>query len=121
MDQEQYIKYAKKQCGLLRLIAGLVAGIFLVTAVSAVYLIPRANGIFVQAEEVLGNLASVTAELEEADLPGLISNLDGLITESGDGIREAMESLNEVDIDTLNEAIGDLQAIVEPLARLFGR
>ena len=121
MDQEQSINYAKKQYNVLRLIAVFVVGIFLITTVCAVCLIPRANRIMEQAEEVLGDLASVTEELEEADLPGLIKNLDGLIVESGDGIREAMESLGAVDIESLNEAIGDLKAIVEPLGRLFGR
>ena len=77
LDQEQYIKYAKKQCNLLRLIAVFVAGIFLVTVVCAVMIIPRANG--------------------------------------------AMETLGDVDIESLNDAIRDLKAIVEPLGRLFGR
>ena len=121
MDQEQYGKYMKRQCGLLRVIAALVAGVFLVVLVSAVQLVPKATDILVQAEQVLGNLANVTKELEQADLPGLIDNLNNLVEESGEGIQEAMETLGNVDIDTLNQAIGDLQAIVEPLARLFGR
>jgi len=121
MDQDQYIKHMKKQSSLLGLIAVFTAGIFLVILVSALYLVPRATKTFAQAEEVLGNLAQVTEELEAADLPGLIDGLDDLVMESKDGIQEAMDTLGDVDIDTLNEAIGDLQAIVEPLARLFGR
>lgn len=121
MEQEQYVKYMKKQCNLLRIIAAMVAGIFLVVLISAVQLVPKAADTIAQAEEVLGNLARVTEDLSDADLPGLIDNLNGLVTESGAGIQEAMETLGAVDIETLNEAIGDLQAIVEPLARLFGR
>ena len=121
MEQEQYINYMKKQCNALRVIAVLVAGIFLVVLISAVQLVPRATDTLAQAEEVLGNLAQVTEELEKANLPGLIENLDTLVGESGEGIQDAMEKLGTVDIDTLNEAIGDLQAIVEPLAKLFVR
>ena len=121
MQQEESIMYVKKQCRWLKVIAVLVAGIFIVSLVSAFSLVPRAAVIFSQAEKVLGNLAQVTGELEQTDLPGLIENVNNLVETSGAGIQEAMEALGTVDIDTLNEAIRDLQTIVEPLARLFGR
>ncbi len=121
MEQETSINYMKKQYRLMKLIAVMVGGIFLTTALSAAVLVPKASNALEQADDVLGDLAEVTRGLREADLPGLVSDMDGLVSESGKGIQEALEKLNSVDIDKLNEAIGDLQAIVEPLARFFGR
>lgn len=121
MEQETSINYMKKQYRLTKLIAAMVAGIFVITAFSAAILVPKASNTLEQAEHVLGDLAEVTRGLKEADLPGLVADMDGLVSESGKGIQEALEKLNAVDIERLNEAIGDLQAIVEPLARFFGR
>ena len=36
-------------------------------------------------------------------------------------MEEALKAIESIDIETLNKAIADLSAIVEPLARLFGR
>lgn len=121
MEQESGINYMKKQYRLTKLIAVMVAGIFLTVVLSAAALVPKAYSALEQADHVLAELAEVTGGLREADLPGLVSDMDGLLSESGRGIQEALEKLNSVDIDKLNEAIGDLQAIIEPLARLFGR
>ncbi len=49
----------------------------------------------------------------------MVENIDGLVTESRDGISAATESMMEVDIQALNEAIADLQSIIEPLADFF--
>ena len=35
-------------------------------------------------------------------------------------VTDALENLNKLDIETLNQSIADLGAIVEPMARLFG-
>lgn len=120
-QQEEYLKYIRKQYRMTKLLVLLSAGVFLVLLFSALVLVPRASHTLQQADEVLTDLAQVTEELEQADLPGLVDHMDTLILESGEGVQEALEKVNSMDIDTLNDAIRDLQAIVEPLARFFGR
>lgn len=121
MDQESYMDYIKKQYRLTRLIAVMVTGIFLLAFLSAAVLVPRAAAALEKADETLAKLDEVAEGLAETDLPGLIKRTDGLLTDSGEGLQEALEKVNAIDIETLNKAIGDLQAIVAPLARLFGR
>lgn len=121
MDQETYMSYIKKQYRLTRLIAVMVTGIFLIVLLSAVMLVPKAAATLDKADETLSKLDEVTEGLSQADLPGLIKHMDELLAESGEGLQEALEKVNSMDIETLNDAIGDLQAIVEPLARFFGR
>ena len=73
-----------------------------------------------QAEGVLTNLETVTEELAAADLEGLVTNVNGLVSTSQSGVEQALEKLNAVDMQTLNRAIEDLAKVVEPLAKLAG-
>ena len=77
------------------------------------------NSLSLQAETVLTNLETVTNELAQADICGLVSNVDSLTQTSQDGIRQALEKVNAIDIQTLNEAIEDLAKVVSPLADLI--
>ena len=49
-----------------------------------------------QAETVLTNLETVTEELAQADIGGLVSNVDDLTQTSQDGIRQALEKVNAI-------------------------
>ena len=72
-----------------------------------------------QAETVLTNLETVTEELAQADIGGLVSNVDDLTQTSQDGIRQALEKVNAINLETLNKAIEDLAKVVAPLANLL--
>ena len=61
-------------------------------------------------------------------LKPVAKRLDPLMGDLGDTVlaaqrdmEEALKAIESIDIETLNKAIADLSAIVEPLARLFGR
>ena len=86
------------------------------------------SDITMQAESVLTNLETVTQELAAADLEGLVTDVnvlvkdvDDMVSSSQEGVEDALEKMNAIDINTLNKAISDLSKIVEPLARLFGK
>lgn len=126
--EEKYYELLEKQHKLTKIIAGMVAGIFLVVAVGAVVLVPKAANLLNEAQEILedtseavGELNQIAADLEEADLPGLIRNTQGLISQSSEGVSQSLQKIETLDIDTMNQAIADLASIVEPLAKLFGR
>ena len=75
------------------------------------------------ADQALENLQSITAELAQADIPALMAEMDALAKQgqdSLDAIEKAAEVLEKLDIDTLNQAVSDLQKAASPLARLFG-
>lgn len=71
-----------------------------------------------QAVTVLDNLETVTNELAQVDLNGMVSDVDALVGSSQSAVEKALEKLNTVDIETLNRAIADLAAVVEPLAKI---
>ena len=70
-------------------------------------------------ETVLENLETVTAQLAEVDLGAMAERVDDLVTTSQAGVEKAMDRLNTIDFKKLNQAIGDLADVVEPLAKFF--
>ncbi len=71
-----------------------------------------------QAEGVMTDLSTAANELSKADFSGMVTQVDALASESQAAIAEASKKLDAIDIDTLNKAIRDLAAIVEPLAKI---
>ena len=71
-----------------------------------------------QAQDVLTDLQTVTDELTQVDLAGMVTNVDTLVTSSQSAVTQATEKLEAIDIETLNDAIADLSSVVGPLADL---
>ncbi len=97
----------------------------LVAAICCIGMITKLNAFLpqlqlfaAQAETILSNLESVTQELAKADLNGMVSNINDLVTTSQTGLEEAMGKFNEMDFEVLNKTIRDLSVVVERLARI---
>lgn len=106
-----------------------------IIALAVAVLIPRAvktlGGIDAATEE----LNSVAATLNQVDFVGMSESISEL-TEQGkdtlntalgdveaslDSMHTALDNISKLDVDGLNQSIADLSAIVDPMARLFGR
>ena len=130
---------------LLKIVAGCAIGVVAVAAVSALILVPRvsalvsdANAITAQAKEMMPQAAQavsdaqqvaqqVAQQLKDANPQQLMENLNGLsqqgqqaLTESMEELKKAVDVLESIDIEALNEAVDNLGRAVSPLARLFG-
>lgn len=111
----------------------LIMGVFMVIiAISLIVISVQFGGILEEANSAISQINLLTRELstilEETSLTELLNNANALIAESGDaltqalqGVDAALDNINKIDIETLNEAIADLQRVIEPLAKLFGR
>jgi hypothetical protein len=53
------------------------------------------------------------------NVDALVSNVDGLVAISQEGVEQAMEKLNGIDFEALNQAIQDLSDVIEPIANFF--
>ena len=82
-------------------------------------LVPKVLTVMDSMEEVMGNLETITSELSDADIAGMVRDLDALATGTESQLSEAMEKLNSIDFETLNKAIANLSDAVEPMARFF--
>ena len=98
----------------------------IVLLICGLKVLPQLQSAAIQAETVLTNLETVTTELAESDLIGmvenidsLVGNVDGLVSTSQTGVEQAIEKINAINFDALNEAIEDLSAVIEPIAKFF--
>lgn len=106
-----------------------------IIALAVAVLIPRAvktlGGIDAATEE----LNSVAATLNQVDFVSMSESISEL-TEQGkdtlntalgdveaslDSMQTALDNISKLDVDGLNQSIADLSAIVDPMARLFGK
>ena len=49
----------------------------------------------------------------------LVGNVDSLAINAQDSLKQTMTKLGAINFETLNKAIEDLAAVVEPLAKFF--
>lgn len=126
---EQMEKANRKQVAYARLqfVFSVIAAICCILLLLAgVKILPQLQEAALQAETVLTNLETVTTELAQADLIGmvenvdaLVTNVDGLVGTSQVGVEQAMAKINAIDFDALNDAIKDLSDVIEPIAKFF--
>lgn len=76
----------------------------------------NANTAVLQATEAIENANIAISQAETT-----LKDVSEFVTVGGDGLATAMEKINGIDIDGLNDAIADLKAVVEPMARFFGK
>lgn len=84
-------------------------------------IIGQTTAIVDQTASIVDNLDKITTELAENDFNAMIKNIDSLVVASESSMIEAAEKLEAIDIESLNKAIGDLQAVISPLSKLFRR
>ena len=93
-------------------------------------LIPRATKTLRGIDAATEELNSVASTLNQVDFVGMSESISEL-TEQGtalgdveaslDSMQTALDNISKLDVDGLNQSIADLSAIVDPMARLFGR
>lgn len=104
----------------LRCLFSLVGALACVAAVVMLMgVLPQVEEMIAHMQTTLNNLESVTAQLAAMDLEGMIVNVDELVTAGRETLTETAGKLESLDMETLNRAIRDLAAVVEPLARFF--
>jgi len=65
------------------------------------------------------HLASVSAQLGQIDWEGLAVNINLTAEKAQQSMDMALTAIDELDIETLNEAIANLRDVIEPLAKFF--
>ena len=114
-SNRQQARYARWQCVFSVAAAVCIVGLFVLVYT----LMPQVRELTEKTEVVLTNLTEVTDQLAGMDLGTMVENVDELVVTSQAGVEQALEQLNAIDFETLNQAIGDLSDVVEPLANFF--
>ena len=134
MDQDvlkQILVYQKKEARNSKILS--IAAICVATAllISLAIVVPKVFRFIGQLEEtvmevdnLLVDVKSITKDVNGLadNVNSLVDNTNNMVTDNMGAITEIVQSLNEIDFDTLNKAIADLSDVVEPLgnfARYF--
>lgn len=80
--------------------------------------LPQINEVITQMHTVLGNLEQTSEQLALVDLGSMVSDVNMLVTTGQQSLEQTMQKLNSIDIAALNQAIKDLAAVIEPLAKV---
>lgn len=108
--------YLKKQLNLMKVLVAAMTGILVVLVLIGMILVPRVKSTLQQVDVTLNQVYETTGYVKDA-----FSSLDGLVGENSEGVATAIEKLNQIDIDSLNQSIKDLGDVVEPFAKFFGK
>lgn len=114
-------KYAKKQYHMSQITAlasVIILGIVLYTV--SVF-IPKVNVTYQNMELIMEDLQTITSGLAEADISKMIDDVDELAVRSQENIGKAMEKIEAIDIEGLNQAIQNLSDAVGPFAEFFNK
>lgn len=82
-------------------------------------IVEQIPGVVGQMEDVLTNLQVVTEKLTAVDFGGMIDGVNTLVESGQSGLEQTVEKLNSIDFDSLNKAIQNLEAVIEPMAKFF--
>ena len=116
-NSRKQLVYSRIQC-----IFSAISAVCCVTLVATLLrFIPQLEDLAAQADLLMGDLQSVTAELKKLDLTDMIAGINDLVATSQTGVEEAIEKISEIDISKLNKAVSDLAAVVQPLADFVKR
>ena len=118
-NQEQ-ADYAKRTW-IISLIAAIA--IFLAAAgimVSVAMFMPRLNKMLDEVEVSLENIETITSDVAAMDLDTLMGDVSELVTSTEDSLAQAMKKIDAIDVEGLNSAVEDLNAVTNELALFFG-
>lgn len=75
----------------------------------------KINAIYAKADTAITTIDSIATEIQEADLKGMAEQIRDLTTNATEGVNSAMEKIDSINIDELNESISQLDAATEAL------
>ena len=95
--------------------------ICLVLLVSALIVVPKAVKLIGTAQTAVENINEVTEQLTNLKLEEAIKNIEDSTTQAMSDVSDSMEKIQTLDIESLNESIGDLKKTTDAFKKLFGR
>lgn len=82
-------------------------------------MLPQLESLLPQLQSLLTELETAAQQLARIDLTGMVADVEVLVTTAQQSLTETMGKLDTIDFQTLNKAIDDLAAVVEPLSRIL--
>lgn len=121
-NSRRQMRLGRLQC-IFSLIAAIFcgAGFYLILRLlpQVAQVLPQIGAVLDQMQTVLTNLETATEQLARIDLSGMVSGVDTLVSTAQESLNQTMGKLDTIDFATLNKAISDLAAVVEPMSKFL--
>ena len=108
--------YLRKQLNMMRVLMVGMAAVVCLLVVTLVVLVPEILNTLANANQALTEIKVVAQNANE-----VFGSVQILVEQSGQGVTEAIEKMNAIDIESLNQSIEDLGTVVSPLSDFFSR
>ena len=95
--------------------------IFLTLFVSALVLVPKAVTLMNTAQRTLDNMETVSEDLKALELAEAVKSIEDNTAQAMADVSGAMDQINSLDVDTLNQSIQELKESTEKFTNLFSR
>ena len=119
VTEKAQLKYQKLSFMMSTLSAVFMLAVLVIVIILANYIVPKVDTIYNRSLTSLKNMETITQELNEAHLGETVRNINNLTLNATGDLSQAMEKLNSIDLETLNDSIQSLHNIIEPLAKMF--
>ena len=106
---------SKKQIFYTKILAAFIVALCVILP-PAVRMINHADEVLEEATDTLNNANEAIEGVNS-----MTSEVTSFIETNSETVSDSMKKLQSVDFEGLNKAISDLEAVVEPMANLFGR
>ena len=102
-------------------IAGCSVLIFLTLLIVVLIVVPRALNLMNTAQSTLDNLETVSEDLKALELAEAIKSIEDNTAQAMEDVSGAMDQINSLDVDTLNQSIQELRESTEKFSGLLFR
>lgn len=113
--------YMRRQFLMTLVMAACCVGVLIAVILAYQNIVPAAQDALMAIGNVTADLGEISSQLTEADLGSLVEHVDKMAVTSEEGIKQALEQINAINIEELNQAIEALYEVISPLANLMSR
>lgn len=115
-ENEVERRYLRKQLNMMRILMVSMASIVCILVVTLMILVPQITTTLDTANRALEELSTTAARVNE-----VFTSVEALVDNSSTGVTQAIEKLNSINFQDLNQSIEDLGKVVSPLSEFFSR
>ena len=115
-ESSQERNQLRKQINMMRVLMFAMAGVICILIVTLATLVPQISTTLDTANRALEDISYTASRVNE-----VFASVETQVEDSSTGVTEAIEKLNSINYEGLNQSIEDLGKVVSPLSEFFSR
>ena len=120
-DDNNFAKYYEKIDFLCKVVVATFSVlIFIMLLIVTVVIVPKAVRLMNTAQRTLDNIESVSEDLKTLELAEAVKSIEDNTAQAMSDVSGAMDQVEKLDVETLNQSIQELKESTEKFSRIFG-